>query len=157
MIITWNKWAQRDEFIGLVRQSLDATPERVAYYPGAADRYVRFSGSKTSPNDNNCLPWTLLTQQSISDRPELFTEESFVAVCAETSLDAQSPQDFVDIATEFVNERMFGSLCVSVTFPNGFRREHREVTNRCLQNLRYGSVCINQWSGLAYGLSLIHI
>lgn len=153
MIVTWKQWPQRDEFLKLIQQSLAKTPTRAAYYPGAADRFTRFSNTATSPDDNNRLPWTLLVDQSIDERPELFKEESFVCVCAETALQADSPSQFVDAATEFVNERMFGSLCASVTFPRSFRKQHIDAARRCVDNLRYGSVCINQWSGLAYGLT----
>lgn len=151
-IITWNKWEQREEFLKLVQHFLDQTPLRPAYYPGAADRYRRFSGSEVAPDDRNCLPWTLLANQHYEERPDLFREESFVCVCAETTLTAPTPAMFLENATDFVNDQMTGTLCASVTMPTGFRRPHAFVVERSLERLRYGSVCVNQWSGLAYGL-----
>ena len=105
--------------------------------------------------DSRCLPWTLLIEQSIEERPELFTEESFVCVCTETSLDSDSPDEFARYATDFVNDRVNGSLCASITFPPTFASEYPGVRERCLFELRYGSVCINQWSGLAYALTTL--
>jgi hypothetical protein len=153
VIITWDKWEQRDQFLALLRQCLADTPPRPAYYPGAAKRFQRFSGSSIDPDDNNRLPWTVLERQSIEDRPELFTEESFVCVCTETTLPAASPEQFLNAATDFANDRMTGTLCASVTLPTAFRKHFRETVQRCLRELRYGSVCVNQWSGLAYGLT----
>ncbi len=152
VIVTWKHWEQRTLFLELINRFLAETPRRPAYYPGAAARYQRFAANGVHADDSHRFPWTLLTNQSIDDRPELFREESFVCVCAETTLDGSSPVNFLEGATEFLNDRVFGSLCASVTFPTVFRRERQADTERCLQNLRYGTVCVNQWSGLAYGL-----
>lgn len=153
LIVTSKNWAQRERFLQLVQHHLAETPLRPAYYPGAVERYQRFSGTRMQANERGCLPWTLLTEVSVEERPELFHEESFVCVCAETQLAGDTPEQFLDAATEFVNDRVHGTLCASVTVPPGFRRQHRDEFERCLAELRYGSVCVNQWSGLAYGLT----
>ena len=152
VILTWERWPQRKRFLELLEFYLAQTPIRPAYYPGAAERFRRFSGKQISPNDNNELPWTLLQDQRIEERSELFTEESFVCVCAETQLPAKSPAEFLTHAVEFCNERMTGTLCASITVPVGFRKRYDNVIEDAISRLRYGSVCINQWSGLAYGL-----
>lgn len=152
VIVTWNKWRQREKFLQLVQHYLSQTPTRPAYYPGAAERFQRFARCKTEPDDRGCLPWTLLEGQSIDDRPELFREESFVCVCAETSLPAESPGGFLAAATEFVNDQMTGTLCASLTVTPSFRKQHNLAVERSISALRYGTVCINQWSGIAYGL-----
>ena len=152
-IITWDQWSQREEFLALIRRHLDATPLRPAYYPGAAERYRLYSGQDISPDENGALPWTLLPSQKYDERPELFREESFVCVCAETGLNAASPESFLEAATDFVNNQMTGTLCASVTIPPKFRKSAGQTLERCLERLRYGSVCVNQWSGLAYGFT----
>ncbi len=152
MVVTWKRWPQREQFLGLIQQYLKATPQRPAYYPGAPERYQRFSRTEVSPDDQNRLPWLLLTDQKHDDHPELFQEESFVCVCGETQLDAESPSGFLQAATDFTNEQMTGTLCVSLTIPSGFDRRYPDAFEYALANLRYGSVCVNQWSGLAYGL-----
>lgn len=152
VVVTWNRWQQREEFLALVQHFLKQTPARPAYYPGAAERFRRFSGLETTPDDNNCLPWTLLEDQKFDERQMLFREESFVCVCAETQLGGESPAEFLRLATEFVNQQMTGTLCASVTFPAAFRKQNGEAAESALRQLRYGSVCVNQWSGLAYGL-----
>jgi acyl-CoA reductase-like NAD-dependent aldehyde dehydrogenase len=153
VIVTWKNWPQRDKFLQLIQHHLSKTPIRPAYYPGAADRFRRFTGTNLQPDDRGCLPWTLLTGQSITERPELFKEESFVCICAETQLGGDSPAQFLAEATESVNDQMTGTLCASVTIPPGFRAQQAPAFERCLTQLRYGSVCVNQWSGLAYGLT----
>lgn len=153
VIVTWKNWPQRNQFLQLIQHHLSQTPVRPAYYPGAAERFQRYSGTNVQTDDRGCLPWTLLIDQSITDRPELFQEESFVGVCAETQLGGKTAELFLAEATEFVNHQMTGTLCASVTIPAGFRTQQAQAFERCLSKLRYGSVCVNQWSGLAYGLT----
>ena len=153
VIVTWKNWPQRDSFLQLIQHHLAQTPVRPAYYPGAVERFQRFSGTSQQLDERGCLPWTLLTGQSIAERPELFQEESFVCVCAETQLSGDTPEQFLSAATEFVNDRLTGTLCASVTIPPGFRAQQAMAFERSLTQLRYGSVCVNQWSGLAYGLT----
>jgi hypothetical protein len=153
VIVTWKNWPQRDQFLQFIQHHLAQTPVRPAYYPGAPVRFQRFSGTNMQPDDHGCLPWRLLTGQSITERPELFQEESFVCVCAETQLSGDTADQFLAEATEFVNNQVTGTLCASVTIPPGFRTQHATAFERCLTQLRYGSVCVNQWSGLAYGLT----
>lgn len=76
VIVTWKNWPQRDTFLQLIQHHLAQTPVRPAYYPGAPDRFRRFTGTSLRADKHGCLPWTLLTGQSIAARPELFKEES---------------------------------------------------------------------------------
>ncbi len=152
MIVTWENWPQRDLFLQRVQHHLSKTPTRYAYYPGAVKRFEQFSGQSAPVDDAGRLPWVLLVDQSIDERPELFQQESFVCVCAETKLPAETPEQFLAVATEFVNDRMTGTLCASVSVTPQFRRQHARAFEQSLASLRYGTVCINQWSGVAYGL-----
>ncbi len=152
MVITSRRWDQREQFLRLLRQALDRTPVRRAYYPGAAERYARFAGLSSPPEDRDHLPWVLLTDQSPDERPELFLEESFVCVCGETALEEDDPVRFLEAAVEFVNDRMYGTLSANITVPREFEKSQADVLERSIGALRYGSVCVNQWSALAYGM-----
>jgi hypothetical protein len=152
VVITWPQWRQRDTFLGLIRKYLENTPRRPAYYPGSLERFRRATGLNTDLDENNSLPWTFLTNQRIDEHPHLFCEESFVGVCAEIAVEGADPEDFLEAAVEFVNDRLAGTLCASVTLPDLFASRNSELLRRILLEMRYGSVCINQWSALAYSL-----
>lgn len=152
MIVTSRHWPQRDEFLRLLQQALDDTPTRKPYYPGAVERYSRFTGIDSPLNAVGHLPWKLLVDQSPAERPELFAEESFVCVCAETALQESDTRKFLEAAVEFVNDQLYGTLSAGITLPKAVQKSESEWVERMIGLLRYGSVCINQWSGLAYGL-----
>ena len=152
VVLSWKNWPQRADFLQRLQGFLERTPRRPAYYPGALERYRRFLGKHVDPDHAGRLPWALLTAQSIRERPELFGEESFACVCAETTLDGECPEEFLERAVEFVNDQVAGSLCASITFPNKFQTSNRSAYERALRQLRYATICVNQWSGLAYSL-----
>ena len=152
VIVTSSSWGQRDEFLRLVREAMQATPLRNAYYPGAVDRYEQFTGQRVEPDQNGALPWSLLESKSPDLDPILFTEESFAPVCVETMLQSGMGEDFFIKASEFCNHRLMGSLCASITVPNNAPLVQKKQLNECIDRLRYGCVCVNQWSGLAYSL-----
>jgi len=154
MIITWSQWAQRGEFLDLLQQALASIPPRHAYYPGALDRFRRFSGRGDSPASGDLLPWTLVRDARPETTPQLFCEESFVCVTAETTLAAANEFAFLDRAVEFANEQLWGTLAAAVTLPKDFRRQAdgERAYQAALSQLRYGAIGINHWPALVYAM-----
>ena len=152
VIVTCQNWPQRTEFLRLLQQNLQSIPKRPAYYPGALERYRRFTQPNIDPDDSGCLPYRLLESQSIDENPLVFQEESFTCVCVETPLASQTASQFLDEAVALCNLRLPGTLCASVSFPKLFVEQKRRIISQALGTLRYGCVSVNQWSALAYSL-----
>jgi hypothetical protein len=152
VIVTCQNWPQRREFLRLLQQNLQSIPKRPAYYPGALERYRRFTQTNIDPDDSGCLPYRLLESQSIDQNPLVFQEESFTCVCVETPLASQTASEFLDEAVALCNLRLPGTLCASVSFPKLFVEQKRRIISQALGTLRYGCVSVNQWSALAYSL-----
>jgi hypothetical protein len=152
VIVTCQNWPQRREFLRLLQQNLQSIPKRPAYYPGALERYRRFTQTNIDPDDSGCLPYRLLESQSIDENPLVFQEESFTCVCVETPLASQTASQFLDEAVALCNLRLPGTLCASVSFPKLFAEQKRRIISQALGTLRYGCVSVNQWSALAYSL-----
>jgi hypothetical protein len=152
MLITWNRWPQQTEFLDLIDSILHATPTRYPYYPGAATRFAEFASEDLVADARGHLPWTLRRNTRIEETPHLFQRESFVGVAGQTSLDADSPLEFLDRAVEFVNQQMTGTLAANLTVPSAWHKRHDKELDRALVRLRYGTIGINQWAGVAFAL-----
>lgn len=152
MLITWKSWPKRAHFLDLVDSILEGIPRRHAYYPGSRERFERFSGQPIPANVGDRLPWTLLRDRDPEIHAEMFRRESFVCITGETSLEANSPEDFLERSVRFMNERMTGTLAVGITVPDAVYRDRSGRLDAALRELRYGTVGINQWPGVAYGL-----
>jgi aldehyde dehydrogenase (NAD(P)+) len=159
MLVTSKRWAQRDAFLAKVRGYLAAAPSRRAYYPGAFERYKhltegRGSVDKLGPAKDDQLPWTLIFGLDSGDKSErLFTTEPFCPILSETSLDESEPAAFLDAATKFANDTLWGTLsAVILIHPKAEKDpEVARALDRATADLRYGAVGINQWTGLVYG------
>ncbi len=154
MIVTWENWPQRQHFLDLVNDVLGRVPPRKAYYPGARERFEKFTGRAAPDDSSGTLPWTLMRDTDPERAPQLFCEESFVCVCAETSLAADNERDFVDRAVEFANENLWGTLSAAITVHPTFRRDPAGAAcfNAALSNLRHGAVGVNHWPALVYAM-----
>ncbi len=153
MILTSADWPDRDRFLDKVARILGRIAPRKAYYPGASDRFRKFTG-QSAPAGGDTLPWTLLRNVTLEEAPQFFSEESFVCVCVETRLDADSDTAFLDRAVEFANEKLWGTLAASITLPPDFRKDpaREKALQSALAKLRYGTIAINQWSGLSFAM-----
>jgi hypothetical protein len=153
MLVTARGWPQRERFLDLVESALRRIPARHAYYPGAAARFAEFAGFAPPKDVAGRLPWVLRRDVDPQREPALFARESFVGVCGETALEADSPDAFLERAAEFMNERTWGTLAAAVTAPDDFARGRGDAVEAALAALRYGTVGVNLWPGVAYALA----
>ncbi len=154
MIVTHKAWPQREQFLKMVEEVMSRVPRRKAYYPGARDRFERFSGQQAPPESDETLPWTLVRNADPEAMPQLFCEESFVCVCAEIALEAPDERAFLNAAVDFANDRLWGTLSAALTVHPSFRKDPHgaECFDAALENLRYGAVGVNHWPALVYAM-----
>jgi hypothetical protein len=158
VLITNKEWPQEQEFLDLIKGFLAQVPTRPAYYPGAHDRFDRFMNSAPSCEgfgeiQDNHLPWGFATHLDAQDTEHVcFTQEAFCGFFAHTSLDASDAGDFLDKAVHFANERLWGTLSACVIIDPRTEKAFSLKLETALTNLRYGSICINHWSAISYGL-----
>ena len=148
IIMTAKDWPQRSEFFRLLDQSLKQTERRYAYYPGASERFERFSNS--SDFDREYPPWTIRRDVDFVREPHMLMEESFTCVVAEYAVDSHSPIDFMNRTVEIMNGQLWGTLAATFTIPAQFEQEYAHDINHCFQRLRYGTIGVNLWPALSF-------
>jgi acyl-CoA reductase-like NAD-dependent aldehyde dehydrogenase len=157
MLITAAEWPQRDRFLTLVGRALGEAPARRAYYPGAFDRYRTLLAGRDverfGAGDDERLAWAFVRGLDPDDPSEpLFTTEPFCGILAETALGGDDPVEFLDLATHFMNERLWGTL--NATLMVHPRHEEDDIietaVERAILDLRYGTVAVNHWPALGY-------
>jgi acyl-CoA reductase-like NAD-dependent aldehyde dehydrogenase len=157
VLVVAKGWLQREAFLRKVEAALAATPGRKAYYPGAVDRWRSFrdrypQARPLAPEADGVVPWTLVPDVATEKGEYALSNEAFCGVLATTTLDADSPVDFLSKAVDFANERCWGTLsCVMLIHPST-REEHPREFDRAIAGLRYGAIGVNAWSSLAYAL-----
>lgn len=160
VIIQHREWDQRQDLLDAVRRHLARQPTRSAYYPGAQDRYRAFVDAHPEAEtygtaDDERLPWTLIPDVDPSAEDEIcFHTEAFCGVFSETALSAPSVAEYVAQAVEMANERLWGTLnCTVLVHPKSLADPQvAAAVERAVAELRYGTVSINSWAAVGYGL-----
>ena len=163
MLITAKGWAQREKFLDLVAKGLASAPTRNAYYPGAVDRYTTLLAGKDdvarfgAPAAGK-LQWAFVRGLEAEDRGEpLFRTEPFCGILSETAVASTDPVAFLDAATSFMNERLWGTLNAMLVIHPKLERDPvvAKALDQALVGLRYGTVGINHWPALGYVLGTL--
>lgn len=160
VIVLHSAWPQRDAFLDAVRAVLRRVSPRRAYYPGAADRFAAFLAAHPDAElygeaGAGELPWALAPGLDAAAPADIaFTTESFCSFFGAVDLDAPSPADFVRRAVDFCNERLWGSLNVTLLVHPASAADGAigGAVEQAIADLRYGTVALNHWAAAGYGL-----
>ena len=154
-------WALRERLLGKVRDVLRGIATRRAYYPGAADRFESFlaahreTAEQFGERKGDRLPWMLIPGLDATKKDDIcFTTEAFTGVFGELALKAKTTAEYLDQAVDFCNTTLWGTLNVTlVVHPESLKNEETAMAfERALETLRYGTISINHWAGVGYGL-----
>lgn len=158
MLVTAKGWSQRDRFMERVRFWLRSAPARLAYYPGAFERYESLVSGRdgvttigSAPEGH--LPWTLIENVNSESDDMLFTTEPFCAILSETQIGSGDPIAFLNAATGFLNDKLWGTLNACLIVPPELESDPTvlRALEECIVTLRYGTVAINCWPAVCYG------
>jgi hypothetical protein len=145
-----------------LRRTLGALPARRAYYPGAAERLAEMTAGHADaealgpPGAAGEPPWTLLAGLDPAGDHACFRSEAFCGLLGETALEAESPLAFLERAVAFANTRLWGNLCATLLIHPSSLGEPgvRAGLAAAVEDLRYGTVTVNLWAAVGFGLSV---
>ncbi len=160
LLVVSRDWPQRSRFLAYLESALADAPTRRAYYPGAEERFARFTQGRAELRlvgkaGPGTLPWALIENVDPESVDELaFREEPWCAVLSETRLPQNEPRSFLRSAIDFVNERVWGTLCATViAHPASWQgASGSRAWSEALSALRYGTVAVNSWAAAVFAL-----
>lgn len=141
-----------------LERAFEAQPSRPAYYPGAVERYTELTTNAegrvwAAPAATGALPWTLLTGLTPDSQAASFQREPFCPLLSVVELDESDPVAFLARVTQFLNEKVWGTLNAMLFVPNALEGEPQveQALERAIDQLRYGTVAVNYWPAISYG------
>ena len=155
-------WDLADGFTHAVRRALRDAAGRTAYYPGAAERtaalQAAYPGTETLGATGSLafIPDVPATRETPGGdgapaEPEYaFTTEFFASALAVTRLPGADAGAFLDAAVDFCNERLAGTLGMSILIHPKTIAELGPRFEDALARLRYGTIGVNAWSGVGF-------
>jgi aldehyde dehydrogenase (NAD(P)+) len=156
LLVTPRGWRHRERFLDLVMAAMARAPARLAWYPGAPDRYRQLtagrSGLRTAGAGEGTLPWTLIPGLDASAPDPAFTTEPFCSILSETSVGSEDPVAFLAEATAFANQRVWGTLSAGLVVHPATIADSATgaALERAIAALHYGCVAVNTWAGYGF-------
>jgi aldehyde dehydrogenase (NAD(P)+) len=152
VLVLSETWEQRDEFLDAVRKLMRSLPPRKSYYPGADRRQQEaLAAHPEAELLGGEVPRTLITGLDPNAENELcFQKEFFSPVFAQTSLPGQDPAEFLRNAVQFCNEKLYGTLGVTVLIHPKTIKQLGAEFEAALSDLHYGSIGVNIWNAAAF-------
>jgi aldehyde dehydrogenase (NAD(P)+) len=164
LVVTARGSSVRERLLARLREVLASIPLRAAYYPGAGEKYARFTtnGGRvqklgSSPGSDAEVPWAFVTDLDATEHPVVLEHEPFCAVLSEVAIAGDDPGAFLAAVAPFLNERVWGTLNAMLLVPDAVEKDPAlsRALDAAILELRYGSVCVNIWPAVAYGLGTL--
>ncbi|MCH7583897.1 MAG: aldehyde dehydrogenase family protein [Acidobacteria bacterium] len=157
VVVLPETWDQCREFMDLVGEKLALRPDRRPYYPGSLERYGRIIDGggevRTYGDSEEGLPPTIVAVEADADHPA-FAEEAFCRIMATVTLPGNGPVEFLDRAVEFCNDRLRGTLNVTLLVDKATLKANQPAVDRAIDDLRYGTVGLNLWAAAGFPLGV---
>jgi acyl-CoA reductase-like NAD-dependent aldehyde dehydrogenase len=146
-------WPQRTAFLQALQATIAASTPRPLYYPGAKARLTEFQkgvtgqSSATPETANQCSIFFF----NAGANPIAETFEVFAPSLGVTELPASDEEEFLIVAVNYANQSLAGTLGANILIhPQTLRKIGRRRLDEIIANLRYGTIAINAWTGLAF-------
>jgi aldehyde dehydrogenase (NAD(P)+) len=155
VLVMPDDWDQKDAFLDVVRTVLAEYTDRDPYYPGSRERCeAAIAQSESVETFGSSDPRYLVTGLDAQSNDEpWFTNEIFGPVLTVTTLPSLDVPSFLKSAVQFANEKLYGTLNATIFIDPATQKEHTEALEQAIENLKYGTVTVNLWSGAAYFIS----
>lgn len=160
LLVTPRVWERREQLMDLVEKSIGKAPVRKAYYPGAEQRWKRFTEGREDVRligqaRTGELPYALIPDVNPARTDDMvFNDEPWCAVLSETGLQGTDPVSFLKNAVAFVNEKVWGTLNATlVVHPKTLKDPAaQQAVEDAIRDLRYGAVAVNTWPAAIFAL-----
>lgn len=161
VLVTHDAWDQRGALLDQVKKCMREAPDRKAFYPGARARWEAFTQAYPQAitygdeRDGNA-PITMIPDLDPTDTDQMaFRVESFNGVFGEAGFPGQSLVDYLAGVAEFCNKHLWGTLAATILVHPRTLKDPvaAAAVERLIAELEYGTVCVNAWAGIGYGLT----
>ncbi|MFC9893157.1 aldehyde dehydrogenase family protein [Nocardia sp. NPDC127579] len=140
-------WPLRHRFLNELRAALELAPGRKPYYPGSDTRVA--DALAAYPDAERLGQGRVLVSQLPSTDTPLLRTEYFAPVLGVVELPGTGGE-FLARAVDFANTELVGTLGANVLAHPTVIRRLGTAFDRAVERLRYGTIAINAWTGLAF-------
>ena len=147
VVIMSADWPQAAQFRAALRRAYAGAPERPIWYPNSDARMTQ--AAHDHPDALVLADRLLVEVDEGEDAAALQTTEYFAPVLGVVELPGLG-QEFLDAAVAHANDALQGTLGANLLIDPETERALGSGFERAIAELRYGSIAINAWTGVAF-------
>lgn len=151
VVILSAEWPQREQFLAEVESSMARASRRPVWYPGAQARLAEVADTYPSAHWSSGHTRAVIDVGTDADPTPIETTEYFAPALGVVTLPGNG-QEFLDTAVEYSNDRLTGTLGANLLIDPVTEAALGDGFERAVAELRYGTVAINTWTGVAFGI-----
>ena len=136
----------KDEIIYYLKKVGDTT----SYYPGASENLNELIESNNYEQINNLSCSTPFLVSDLDLEKEYANKEVWSTALYFKEIPFTSYEDFALNSIDYVNNELWGNLGVTVLIKNHKKKTNQSILDTYVEELRYGTVAINEWSALGF-------
>ncbi|EBX4816799.1 aldehyde dehydrogenase, partial [Salmonella enterica subsp. enterica serovar Newport] len=156
MLILPESWVQSDSLLVSLSRALQKAPPRPLYYPGAEKRLEAFAaqaGADAGEMARNGAPPVIVAPFKRGGDAWFENSEVFAPALSVLRLSGDDPETYLRNAIDYCNNALHGTLGANIIIhPKTIAQIGRKRFEEMVAELKYGSIAINAWTGLIFGL-----
>ena len=149
-LITSRSWPQRDAFLDALRKAIaETTFAQGTYYPNVRKTKAKFienqpTAERITPEGGKYEAGEFVLIPNVGEDDFAVSNEAFCQILTEVPVNSESnPGDFLDVATEFCNNKLLGSLGCMILVDNDTLKANEARLHQAINELNYGGIAIN--------------
>ena len=150
VVVLPDGWGQTETLIKYVKHYMSKAKERKAYYPESIERLEKLEKDKGYERVNALSCVTPHLTREIKAYSKFEIDEVWSSTIYFKKIEYTSIEDFAHKAIAYCNNELWGNLGVSVIIKDHDKKFNKHITNLYIDELRYGTVAINEWAAIGY-------
>ena len=150
VIVLPKDWKHTKKLKADIKNYLKKIGDTTSYYPGAIENLNDLNGSNNYEQINNLSCSTPFLISNLDLEHEYGSKEVWSTALYFKEISYNSYEDFCTNSVNYVNNELWGNLGVSVLIKNYKKKKNEKILSSYVENLKYGTVAINEWSALGF-------
>mgnify|MGYP001459324060 FL=1 len=150
VIVLPKDWKHTAKLKADIKNFLKKIGDTTSYYPGAIENLNDLNNSNNYEQINNLSCSTPFLISNLDLEHEYGNKEVWSTALYFKEISYNSYEDFCTNSVNYVNNELWGNLGVSVLIKNYKKKKNEIILNSYVENLKYGTVAINEWSALGF-------
>ena len=150
VIVLPKNWKHTDKLKRDIKYYLKKVGDTTSYYPGASENLNDLVQTENYDQINNLSCSTPFLVSDLDLEKEYANKEVWSTALYFQELPYSTYENFCSNAVDYVNNHLWGNLGVTVLIKNHKKKTNQGILNTYIEELKYGTVAINEWSALGF-------